>query len=251
MHRNIGGKMNGKIKNNLGFSIVEIIVVIVVIGILSAVTFVSYTGVIQRANVASIQSDLASVKKQILFYQTNNGTFPSAIDDCPSPAAGNICFVFSNGATFEYELGLVSGQPSFSLTASKGDISYIITNRKSAVEKEHVAPPPPPPPVATIEFESQELYVAWPGNDQVVCKEWTVPENNTIKGLYISQETEEGYDFFIVSVDGTERYNESGYFTNEYVDLSSTPGEVISACMSTDESDFDGYGGEVTGVYYN
>ncbi len=111
--------------------------------------------------------------------------------------------------------------------------------------------PPPPPPSMTITFSSQEMYVAWPGDDQTVCKQWTVPGGSTIKGFMVSQETEEDYDFFKVSSDGVEKYNKSGYITDEYVNISTTPGTTLSACMSADESYQDGYGGEVTGVLYD
>ena len=108
-----------------------------------------------------------------------------------------------------------------------------------------------PFPTMTITFSSQELYVAWPGDGQTACKEWTAPGGKTIKGFVISQATEEDYDFFTVSVDGAEKYNKSGALTDQYVNMSATPGTVLSACMTADSSVQDGYGGEVTGVLYN
>ena len=45
---------------NKGFTIVELLVVIVVIGILAAITIISYTGISQRATIASLQSDLSA-----------------------------------------------------------------------------------------------------------------------------------------------------------------------------------------------
>ena len=107
------------------------------------------------------------------------------------------------------------------------------------------------PPVMTLTFSSQELFIVWPGGKQTVCKQWTVPVGNTIKGFLVSQETEADYDFFTVSVDEVEKYNKSGYLTDQFVDISATPGTIISACMSTDEYTQDGYGGEVIGVLYN
>jgi hypothetical protein len=103
----------------------------------------------------------------------------------------------------------------------------------------------------TLTFSSQELYVAYPGESQTACKEWTVPVGKTIKGFLVSQATEAGYDYFTVSSDSVEKYNESGAIADRYVDLTGAPGTTLSACMSADSSTQDGYGGEVTGVLYN
>lgn len=67
----------------------------------------------------------------------------------------------------------------------------------------------------------------------------------------MSQVTELDYDFFAVSLDGTERYNQSGAKMDKYTDTSSAPGTTLKACMSADSSTQEGYGGEVTGVIYN
>ncbi|PKL31793.1 hypothetical protein CVV43_01550, partial [Candidatus Saccharibacteria bacterium HGW-Saccharibacteria-1] len=112
-------------------------------------------------------------------------------------------------------------------------------------------PIPIPIPPMTITFSSQELYVAYPGESQSTCKEWTAPTGKQIKGFLVSQETESSYDFFIVSLDDTEVYNKSGAYTDEYIDTIFTPGSTLKACMSTDSSVQEGYGGEVTGVVYN
>ncbi len=106
-------------------------------------------------------------------------------------------------------------------------------------------------PTPTITFYGWQLYIAWPGNNKTVCKEWTVPNGSTVKGFYVSQETEGGCDDFIVRVDGVERYRASGIGNSRYVDITASPGTVLTACMTTDGSVQEGYGGEVTGVVYN
>lgn len=58
------------------FTIVELLVVIVVIGILVSIAVVSYTGVTQRATVASAQSDLSNASKKLKIYQLENETYP-------------------------------------------------------------------------------------------------------------------------------------------------------------------------------
>lgn len=106
-------------------------------------------------------------------------------------------------------------------------------------------------PVMTVNFSSQELYVAYPGVSKNTCKQWTVPSGKQIKGFKVSQVTEANYDFFRVYLDNVLKYNMSGTLTDKYIDTSATPGTVLKACMNTDEATQDGYGGEVTGVIYN
>jgi len=103
----------------------------------------------------------------------------------------------------------------------------------------------------TLTFSSRELYVAYPGEDQTVCKEWTVPGGKTIKGFLLSHETEASYDYFSVLIDDVQKYKQSGNVANKYINISGAPGTVLKACMSADSSTQGGYGGEVTGVIYN
>lgn len=86
-----------------GFTIVELLIVIVVIGILAAITIVAFNGVQQRAQQASRQADLAQANKQIAAYKAQHDTFPARLDDCPTPAAGNICLKRASDDEIHYE----------------------------------------------------------------------------------------------------------------------------------------------------
>lgn len=117
-------------RNNSGFTIVELLVVIVVIGILAAITIVSYAGISQRAIAASLQSDLANAQKQILIYQTENDVYPGEVDDCPTPADGNLCVdqSSSDNSFTNYSVNNAVNPPTFSLDAVNGSTIYRVTN---------------------------------------------------------------------------------------------------------------------------
>lgn len=65
--------MQLKQKMQRGFTIVELLIVIVVIGILAAITIVAYNGIQDRANLARIDSDLASLNKAIMAARASTG----------------------------------------------------------------------------------------------------------------------------------------------------------------------------------
>ena len=67
------------------FTIVELLVVIVVIGILAALTIVAYTGISQKATVASLQSDLSNASTVLKLYQVDNSAYPNLVTNCPNP----------------------------------------------------------------------------------------------------------------------------------------------------------------------
>lgn len=48
-----------------GFTIVELLVVIVVIGVLAFITIIAYTGISQKATIASLTSDLDNAAKRL------------------------------------------------------------------------------------------------------------------------------------------------------------------------------------------
>lgn len=62
-------------KQQKGFTIVELLIVIVVIAILAAIAIVSYSGIQQRARDTERKSDLANLAKVISVYKVDNGSY--------------------------------------------------------------------------------------------------------------------------------------------------------------------------------
>jgi len=62
-----------------GFTIVELLIVIVVIAVLAAISVVAFNGVQQRARFSSYRSDIQTIHKAILLYQSVNGSYPGAV----------------------------------------------------------------------------------------------------------------------------------------------------------------------------
>lgn len=119
---------------NLGFTIVELLVVIVVIGTLAAITTVSYTGISNRAKVVALQSDLTNSSKQIKLFQVNeaSGNYPTA-NNCPTPGTTEICLKSSNDNTYTYAFDNTANPKIFALNAANGTTVYQITNSSSPI----------------------------------------------------------------------------------------------------------------------
>lgn len=71
-------------RGQVGFTIVELLIVIVVIGILAAITVVAYNGIQQRANNTAKYQAAANYEKSIQLYVTENNTYPAM-------GAGSVC----------------------------------------------------------------------------------------------------------------------------------------------------------------
>lgn len=123
-------------KSSNGFTIVELLVVVVTIGILAAITVISYTGITQKANIASMQSDLNSASTQIKLFQvySPSGDYPTA-NNCPSPGSTEICLKSSGSNTFTngYSVNNSANPKTFTLDIINGTTKYRITNDTAPV----------------------------------------------------------------------------------------------------------------------
>ena len=69
------------LKNQRGFTLLEMLIVISIVGVLAAVAVPRFTNAVALANTARIQSDLQVLNAAIMMYQTEKGTEPTKIED--------------------------------------------------------------------------------------------------------------------------------------------------------------------------
>lgn len=64
-----------KIRNEKGFTLIELMVVIVIIGILAAVAIPRFMGAQDRAKVGAAENDINSVRQALGLYEIDNSSF--------------------------------------------------------------------------------------------------------------------------------------------------------------------------------
>ena len=112
------------LSSSKGFTIVELLVVIVVIGILAAITIVSYSGIRQRANLATLQSDLKNASTQLEVYKVSSADESYPIDQ---PSAN---LKSSSGTTITYNRYSAT---SYCVEAINNTVTYHINSTDKTI----------------------------------------------------------------------------------------------------------------------
>ena len=108
---------------DIGFTIVELLVVITIIGILAAITMVSYSGIIKKVDVAVLQSDLKNASTILEMDKILNGSYPT------TEAAANNGTGLPKSSGTVYEYSLVGDGYYIKATSTKDtSISYYISS---------------------------------------------------------------------------------------------------------------------------
>lgn len=103
-----------KMKDEKGFTLVELLIVIVVIAILAAIVIVAYNGIQNRAKTTKAQTNANAVQKIAEAYNADNNVYPGTIAN------------FSSGTTAKLPAGVsvVSAAATpFGLTSANGTTS--------------------------------------------------------------------------------------------------------------------------------
>lgn len=179
------------------FTIVEFLVVIVVIGLLVAIVTVSYTGITQRATVASIQSDLSNASTKLKVFMAENGYYPNSISDCPTPSADNICLDASmNNTFFSYSVDNSTSPQTFSLTATNNGNIYSISSDSSIIAT--TLPSGPDSPNPSIDTPIADWAAIQTGDHygnfyDLISHQYATVNRSTLKTVYDSN-TKKIYD---------------------------------------------------------
>ncbi len=99
-----------KTKSLQGFTIIELLIAAVIIAILAIVVFISYSGIQERAAIATLKADLSSAAKVLAADFNFNDSYPSS----PEDANGGQGLSQSDGVTFDY----TSDGSTYCLTAT-------------------------------------------------------------------------------------------------------------------------------------
>lgn len=78
-------------KLQLGFTLVELLIVVAVIGILSALLTANFIGVRQRARDAQRKADVKQIQSALELYRADHGTYPAALANCGNSLMSEDC----------------------------------------------------------------------------------------------------------------------------------------------------------------
>ena len=129
-------KLLNKLRQNKGFTIVELLIVVVVIGILAAITIVSFSGITGQATKAALSSDLDANTRKMQLYYTQYGSYPTSFDasNCPSApivdnnyclkkSSANIIYSYT-GTSSTFMLVMKNNSDYYKATESTGPVAY-------------------------------------------------------------------------------------------------------------------------------
>src|SRR6266850_4548791 len=77
-----------RMRNQKGFTLVELMIVVAIIGILTAIAFPLYANIQARARVAKAQADARTLASAVVVYSAHTGAMPGALADLTVAVVG-------------------------------------------------------------------------------------------------------------------------------------------------------------------
>lgn len=124
---------SGRISQQKGFTIVELLIVIVIIAILAAITIVAYNGIQNRANTSAVKSDIATNAKKMEIYRTLNSNYPITLTEfrnaqlafsLNSYQYAVYCGSSTTTSDYGFAFRVIGGSTNISYTPSGGVVDY-------------------------------------------------------------------------------------------------------------------------------
>src|SRR3989344_2658268 len=78
-----------KLKNKLGFSLIELLIVVAIISILSTLLMVNFIAVRQRGRDAERKSNLRQIQSALELYRADEDSYPPPADNTVGECIGN------------------------------------------------------------------------------------------------------------------------------------------------------------------
>lgn len=123
-------------KKNIGFTIVELLIVIVVIAILAAISIVAYTGIQNRAHDTSVQTDMRQLGSAITQFIVINDRHPTFAELEGLGARYTKSAYLSDHNSAIYCRNVINGVPIFSVAGlSSSGTGYYYSSQAGSVKE--------------------------------------------------------------------------------------------------------------------
>lgn len=111
-------------RTNIGFTIVELLIVVVVIAILATITIVAYNGVTTRASDSAAKADMKTIITKLELEKATSSTYPLTASGLTGVTAGNDIRIeyTSDGSTYCITTSSIRAKTDYYKNDTSGDV---------------------------------------------------------------------------------------------------------------------------------